>query len=146
MNKIETTATYTIPTDAVVVGLCAGRHDMPVEEFIFPQVADPTDFAGMQHTVDEFLADRVGVHYAYGPRYNAVATDVEDDVEFFAGDHPLVVYVTGLTACVAAVISACAHNGVDLMLIHYDRASGGYVPQVVLGDMQGWHEPIYPIF
>ena len=41
MNKIETTATYTIPTDAVVVGLCAGRHDMPVEEFIFPQVVDP---------------------------------------------------------------------------------------------------------
>lgn len=29
---------FHIPADAVVVGLCAGRHDMPVEEFIFPQV------------------------------------------------------------------------------------------------------------
>ena len=30
------TTKYSIPENAVVVGLCAGRHDMPVGEFIFP--------------------------------------------------------------------------------------------------------------
>lgn len=124
---------YTIPENAVVVGLCAGRHDMPVSDFIFPQVVDPTDFRGMSRTVDAFLDTRVGTHISWGPRRNAASMDDEDGVEFICGDRPLVVYVTGLTACVAAVIRSCVYNGVDLTLLHYDRTTGEYIPQVVLG-------------
>jgi hypothetical protein len=122
---------YTIPENAVVVGLCAGRHDMPVSDFIFPQVVDPTDFRAMSRTVDAFLDTRVGSHISHRPRYNAVSIDDNDD-EFWEGNRPLVVYVTGLTACVAAVISGCVYWGIDLTLMHYDRASGSYLPQVVL--------------
>ena len=57
-----TNVVFQIPANAVIVGLCAGRHDMPVGEFIFPTEVDPTDFEGMQHTVDAFLDNRVGTH------------------------------------------------------------------------------------
>lgn len=144
MCTIETTARgYSIPENAVVVGLCAGRHDMPVSDFIFPQVVDPTDFEGMESIAEDFIKSRVGAKPSvYGPRYNHVGVDPAyygyvdgesiDYMDFMDGEHPLVVYVTGLTACVAAVISVCVCYGVDLTLMHYDRASGGYLPQVVL--------------
>lgn len=124
---------YSIPENAVIVGLCAGRHDMPVGEFIFPTEVDPTNFRAMSWIVEEFLDTRVGTHISWGPRRNAASIDDEDGVEFICGNRPLVVYVTGLTACVAAVIRGCAYNGVDLTLMHYNRATGEYIPQVVLG-------------
>lgn len=45
------TTKFSIPENAVVVGLCAGRHVMPVGEFIFPTEVDPTDFSVMSQTV-----------------------------------------------------------------------------------------------
>lgn len=116
---------YAIPENAVVVGLCAGRHDMPVEEFIFPQVVDPTDFRGMEFVVGDFIKSRVGIH-------EEIQSDTGGEFEVTFGDRPLVVYVTGLTACVVAVVKVCMFYGVDLTLMHYDRASGGYLPQVVI--------------
>lgn len=135
---------FQFPADAVVVGLCAGRHDMPVEEFIFPQVVDPTDFEGMKSVAEDFIKSRVGVKPSvYGPHYNHVGVDPAyygyvdgesiDYMDFMDGAHPLVVYVTGLTACIAAVIAVCVRCGVDLTLMHYDRETGEYLPQVVLG-------------
>lgn len=103
---------YAIPENAVVVGLCAGRHDMPVEQFIFPYEVDPTDFEGMKSVALDFILDFAN------PR---------------VGVYSFVVYVTGLTACVAAVISACVQCEVNLTLMHYNRATGEYIPQVVLG-------------
>jgi hypothetical protein len=41
------------------------------------------------------------------------------------------VYVTGLSAALAAVIRGCAYNGVPLTLMHYDRDTGEYAEQVI---------------
>lgn len=132
---------FHIPADAIVVGLCAGRHDMPVGEFIFQMEVAPTDFEGMQHTVDAFLDSRVGTHLShYGTRFN---DNEMSDIEVVTGDRPLVVYVTGLTACVAAVIRGCVYRGIELTLMHYDRTTGDYLPQVVVGNMGNWCKPIY---
>ena len=133
--------TFHIPADAVIVGLCAGRHDMPVGEFIFSTEVDPTDFRAMSRTVDAFLDARVGTHLSnYGTRFN---DNEYADIEVTTGDRPLVVYVTGLTACVAAVIRGCVYRGIELTLMHYDRTTGGYLPQVVVGNMGNWCKPIY---
>lgn len=145
-NIMTNVTSVQFPADAVVVGLCAGRHDMPVKEFIFPQVVDPTDFEGMKSVAMDFIKSHVGTKPSmHGPLYNycgvhpgydgygGIDWESIDYMDFMDGDKPLVVYVTGLTACVAAVISACVSCGVDLTLMHYDRASGGYLPQVVLG-------------
>lgn len=135
------TTKYSIPENAVVVGLCAGRHDMPVGEFIFSTEVDPTDFRAMSRTVDAFLDARVGTHLSnYGTRFN---DNEMSDIEVTTGNHPLIVYVTGLTACVAAVIRGCVYRGIELTLMHYDRTTGGYLPQAVIGNMGNWCKPIY---
>lgn len=120
-----TNFTFHIPDNAVVVGLCAGRHDMPVGEFIFPTEVDPTDFRAMSRTVDAFLDNRVGTHLSnYGTRFN---DNEMSDIEVVTGDRPLVVYVTGLTACVAAVIRGCVYRGIEPLRPHHRRllAAGG---------------------
>lgn len=111
----------------VVVGLCAARHAMPVTEFIFPEVVNnPTDFDGMEKTVEDFILHHVGLtvteRQALDQRYG-------EDVPCWSGKRTLIVYVTGLTACTAAVIKVCALNGVSLTLMHFDRESGEYLPQ-----------------
>lgn len=110
----------------VVVGLCAARHAMPVTEYIYPESVDPTDFSGMEKVAEDFVLQHVGLtvteRQALDQRYG-------EDVPCWSGKRSLIVYVTGLTACTAAVIKVCALNGVNLTLMHYDRESGEYLPQ-----------------
>lgn len=112
----------------VVVGLCAARHPMPVTEYIYPESVDPTDFDGMEKVAEEFILQHVGLtvteRQALDQRYG-------EDVSCWSGKRTLVVYVTGLTAAAAAVIKVCALNGVSLTLMHYNRASGEYLPQQI---------------
>lgn len=90
-----------------VIGLCAGRHDVPVGEFIFNGEINPVDFAGMDKIVHSVLGHK--------------------------GITSVTLYVTGLTAAVGAVVGWCSCNGVALTLLHYDRTSGQYLPQEVVG-------------
>ena len=112
----------------VIVGLCASRHPMPVTEYIYPESVDPTDFSGMEKTVEDFILQHVGLtateRQALDQRYG-------EDVPCWSGKRTLVVYVTGLTAASAAVVKVCALNGVSLTLMHYDRESGEYLPQQI---------------
>ena len=85
-------------------GLCEGRHLIPVEEYIFPAEVNPIDFDGMLETARE-------------------AVKGAEDVQ---------VYVTGLTAAMLAVVSACAEAGIPLMAYHFDRSTGEYRPQSII--------------
>lgn len=90
--------------------LCAGRHEFPdvIHGAIFPQtISNPTDIA----LIDEICENSLRGHVHSGDT--------------------LYVYVTGLTVCTVAVINWCLENWVNLTLLHYDRATCGYVHQVV---------------
>lgn len=123
-----TTTTTTTTTAPVTVGLCASRHAMPVTEFIFPEAVNPTDFDGMERIVEKFILHRVGLCHA---ERKALDQAYNDDVVCYTGKRNLIVYVTGITAATAAVIKVCALNGVSLTLMHYDRATGKYLPQQI---------------
>lgn len=113
--------------ETLTVGLCGpGRHAMPVEQYIFPAEINPLDFDSMDKTTGQFLIDHVGLHYE---TREALNQSYEEDVPCFRGNKALVVYVTGLSAALAAVITACAYNGVPLTLMHYDSSTGEYKPQ-----------------
>lgn len=112
-----------LPVDAV--GLCAGRHDIPVTEYIFDKVEDVTDFKTLSQQAFRFVQKSCNLRTTWGAGVNQ--TDYTD-VQIVRGDH-LDVVVTGLTACTTAVMYACACNGVNLTLWHYDRNTDGYVPQ-----------------
>ena len=93
------------------IGLCEGRHEITrddgylVNSFIFPQIVEnPMDFISNFET-------------AYGA--------LEPLLE-------VKLYITGLTPCLTATLLAAEKAGVDsLILMHYDRESGKYIPQDV---------------
>lgn len=114
--------------EKIIVGLCASRHPLPVTECIYPETVNPLDFDGLKAVAVEFVRNRVGVESVCAQPING---NDYTDTECFRGRRALVVYVTGLTAAAAAVIAACAENGVHLTLMHYDRECGDYLPQVI---------------
>lgn len=90
------------------LGLCAGRHDLPVTDFIFADgditfPINPTEL------------------------FNTAAIKLRD---LNYGDK-LVVYVTELTPAVIAVIKYCSIRNVKLTLKHFDRDSNSYIDDVV---------------
>lgn len=87
------------------------------------------DFKGMDSVVTRFLEETVGIDVANGRAINSCS--YADDA-VFVGRHRLIVYVTGLSAALAALVAGCARNGVPLTLMHWDREAGEYVPQEVL--------------
>ncbi|MCD8331162.1 MAG: hypothetical protein LUB63_01335 [Oscillospiraceae bacterium] len=95
----------------IKMGLCAGRHEIPdVEEYIFETIEDPCDFDGMTDIAGRTIIDR----YKLG-----------------GGQGELHLYVTGLTQALISVINVCLVYGVNLTLYHFDRQTGGYLPQKV---------------
>lgn len=89
-----------------VFELCKGRHETPATESIFPSTLNPTD------TEELFvMANR------------AIPEDTTG----------LVVYVTGLTVAILAVVQVCLERTIPLTAMHYDRETDTYYPQHIYG-------------
>mgnify|MGYP001344737908 CR=1 FL=1 len=93
-----------------ILGLFAGRHDLPaeVQGYVFEGSVDPSDMQAMSETVRKALSETT----------------------------TLKLYVTGLTAGTVAVCKYCMENLIPLTLMHYDRESGQYKKQVFLSEHQ----------
>ncbi len=91
-------------------GLCKGRHEMPVDEYIFPQVIDdPTDLDSLERTCEDFIRGKVREGY-----------------------RGFVLYVTGMTVCLTTFVKVLGTNPfgyASLTLRHYDAKSGEYYSQ-----------------
>ena len=114
----------------VTVGLIRGRHEMPVDGYIFEaEISDVHDYEGIRRHVADWIAENVGITR----RNFCIGLNQSDgnDVECFCGENSLTVYVTGLTSVTAEVIRCCAINGVSLTLMHYDSTTGGYRKQCI---------------
>lgn len=109
-----------------IVGLCAGRHELPVSTYIFEHIDDVLDFSKMNSIAEKFVVEHCHPRFTSGQGVNQTGYTV---VKCLISDDPLNVVVTGLTACTVAVMWACALYGVDLTLWHFDRDSGKYMPQ-----------------
>ena len=86
--------------------LCAGRHCTPAEASIFQETLNPLEIEELHRIADA-----------------AIPTDTTE----------LVVYVTGLTVAMLSVVRVCLERGISLTAMHYDRESGNYYPQLVVG-------------
>lgn len=85
--------------------LCAGRHEMPVDEAIFEKIEDPTNYSLMEDQANHKIEE---------------------------GVFELRVFVTGLTAAMLAVTKVCAKRNIRLVALHYDPTTGKYREQVVV--------------
>ena len=84
----------------MTAGLCEGRHPMPVDSYLFPQVVeDPTDLKALYDTADKAIP---------------------------SGTSNLILYVSGLTQALTAAIKVCQDRAISLTLMHYDCKLGVY--------------------
>lgn len=89
------------------VGLCEGRHPLPVNEYVFGSVIeDPTDVNGLEEVAEEFFRNLIP---------NCL----------------LELYVTGLSVALIAAINAASKyiNIRNIVLMHYDSKTNTYYPQ-----------------
>lgn len=94
-----------IPVEVVEFGLVKGRHDIPVDTFIFNSIEDVLDFGMLEHMAGESIPKDADV---------------------------LVIYVTGLTSATIAAINVAKMYGYkSIILKHYDNVSGNYLSQWV---------------
>lgn len=89
------------------IGLCEGRHPLPVNEYVFGSVIeDPTDVNGLEEVAEEFFRNLIP-------------------------DCLLELYVTGLSVALIAAINAASIyiNVKNIVLMHYDSKTNTYYPQ-----------------
>lgn len=109
-------------------GLIEGRHDMPVEDYLLDEVENVLDFKEIRHKLRKKLSE---VPFEFEASIREVPCSLEGDATCKVSKNILKVYVTGLTAAVAELISVCTEEGIPLTLMHYDREKKSYVPQYV---------------
>ena len=114
----------------VEVGLIRGRHEMPVSDFIFSEdIKDVFDFASMDAIIKGWAKSNLTFSSIYGTGIDQVDFS---DVELVRSNERVNLYVTGLTQVTAEVIKLFLSNGIKLTLMHYDRDTNSYRPQVML--------------
>lgn len=96
----------------MIIGLVKGIHDLPVEKYICNEVVDVTDVSRIMGAVLSFLIENY-------------------DEKKYAG---IDLYVTGLTVVLGCVMKYCYDFNIPLTLYHYDKDSGIYFTQVVIGE------------
>lgn len=107
----------------VKVGLINNRHPMPVQNYIFEkEIENVFDFESIKNEIKEFILEWCS--------YCINQTDSQS-VSVYSGKNELVCYITGLSSVTAALVQVCAVYGVELTLMHYDRDTDEYVPQVI---------------
>lgn len=109
----------------VIAGLVRGELPAPVGRYIWDSMPDLDDLIAIEKHAKSWVEKNCGVCESNGSGPNCVW---DEDVEVYHGS-PMTVYVTGPTACVAAVIAACARCGVPLTLMHYDAETNDYTSQ-----------------
>lgn len=96
----------------ISVGTVSGRHQLPVQEYVInEEIEDVTDVDSIQKKVDKYFEENIA--------------NVDDKVE-------LILYVTGLTLVMLAIVNACKKYGCDLVCMHYDRENDCYIGQKIL--------------
>lgn len=92
-------------TDKLSIGLCQGRHPMPVADYIFPNVVtNPFDYPALDQQVQSWI------------NANSNAKNIA-------------LYVTGLTPVLIEAIKVLSMNDINVVLMHFNIATGNYEEQ-----------------
>lgn len=117
----------------VRLGLCAGRHEMPVNAYIFDRIDDPMDFEAMECAASKriwLLLESAGV-----PRVQTIVGihGSMDSGTRYVYDCEVMIYVTGLSSALIAALNALQGIGVKkVSLMHFDKANDCYKEQHVV--------------
>lgn len=94
------------------IGAVRGRHEMPVDKFIFDEAITNFDIKAIEDHVNKVLRQEVFRHDG----------ETFDEVRL---------YVTGLTVVTTSVAKWCFSRDVGLLVMHYDNVAQDYVEQFI---------------
>ena len=92
-----------------VLGLCEGRHQIPVSDYIFN-----SDYFSSENMFD----------------FESMKQHIEGKLQ---GVDELALYVTGFTPALCEVINYCNLHNIKLTLYHFNRDINDYVKQEMFG-------------
>jgi|SRR5690554_1021651 len=117
----------------IKIGICEGRHPLPVNHYIFPQEINPLEVEKLERISTKRL-----VEIANQEKIEIKNTSVilgnqvgYHDITIAVYDAKLLVYATGLTVAVLAVVKAAKHLFKEVVVMHYDRDSNSYYEQKI---------------
>ena len=96
---------YIVDRYVQVFSLFSGRHPLPVDDPIFPSTNDPMDFDFLERAAIEKLRSHRGCR--------------------------ILVYLTGLSPAIIALVNVCRELEIQLSVAHYDQCDGHYLLQEV---------------
>ena len=116
------------------IGVCKGRHEMPVNAFIFGGEISPellTNPEELEELALDSLLELTGLKCACGHTHpqghdgycHLCSWDMLPTV------NTIDLYVTGLTVAVFAVVNAAKTLDIEVTLYHFDREPGEYFAQ-----------------
>lgn len=94
------------------IGAVRGRHEMPVDKFVFDEAITNFDIKAIEDHVNTVMNKEVFRHD--GKTFDEVR-----------------LYVTGLTIVTTSVVKWCFSHDVGLLVMHYDNVAQDYVEQVM---------------
>jgi len=90
------------------LGLVKGRHELPVEKYIFENIENVLDFETLEKEAYTFLKENLINH-----------------------GKSVIIYVTGLTSALIACLKALKQLKMECVsLMHYDASSENYKEQI----------------
>lgn len=92
------------------IGAVRGRHEMPVDKFVFDEAITNFDIKAIEDHVNTVMNKEVFRHDG----------ETFDEVRL---------YVTGLTVVTTSVVKWCFSHDVGLLVMHYDNVAQDYVEQ-----------------
>lgn len=123
--KMEFEVVHFINRDLVIfkLGTVRGRHQMPVENYIFEE--DITDFNIIQieSHIEKYLKNLLEAYC----EMQAPCLTLEELRE--RCDFRIDLYITGLTSVTTSAIKMCRRQGLNLTIFHYDPTTQDYQKQ-----------------
>lgn len=116
----------------VRLGLCAGRHEMPVNAYIFDRIDNPMAFDEMECAASKRIWELMRDAGVLRVQAIVGVPGSMDCVTRYIYNCEVMIYVTGLSSALIAAINALTDIGVrSITLMHYDNSDGSYQPQIV---------------
>lgn len=113
------------------VGVCEGRHPLPVNYYIFPQEINPLEVEELE-TTSSFRLIEIAIQEGLEVIHTSIILNNQvgyNDIMVRVFDAELHIYATGLTVAVLAVVKAAKKLFKSVVVMHYDRDSGNYYEQ-----------------
>lgn len=115
------------------IGICKGRHPLPVKYYVFPQEVNPLDVVQLEAISIKSLVE-IATQEGVEIKNTTVILDNQvdyHDITVAVYNATVAIYATGLTVAVLAVVKAAKQLFKEVVVMHYDRDSDSYYEQEI---------------